>query len=123
MARAHAAQSRPADAEPILRQCLSAREKKEPDAWYTFNAKSMLGGALLGQKKYAEAAPLLLAGYKEMKKREKAISLPGQFRLREAADRLIELYTATNNPAELEMWRAERARYAEAERSTLPDKK
>jgi hypothetical protein len=43
--------------------------------------------------------------------------------LREAADRLIELYTATNNSDELAMWRAERAKYPEAERSTLPDKK
>jgi serine/threonine protein kinase/tetratricopeptide (TPR) repeat protein len=114
---------RPADAEPILRECLGVREKKEPDAWRTFNAKSMLGGALLGQKKYAEAAPLLLAGYKELKKREKAIPPQGQVRLREAADRLIELYTATNNLAELKMWRAERAKYTTAERPTLPEKK
>jgi len=30
----------------------------------------MLGGSLLGQKKYAEAEPLLLSGYEGMKQRE-----------------------------------------------------
>src|SRR5260370_3463044 len=58
------------DAEPVLRECLTIREKKEPDSWTTFNAKSMLGGALLGLKKYAEAEPLLLQGYEGMKERE-----------------------------------------------------
>ena len=43
----------------------------EPDTWTTFNTKSMLGGALLGQKKYAEAEPLLLKGYAGMKRRER----------------------------------------------------
>src|SRR5439155_45321 len=43
------------DAEPVLRQCLALREKLEPDTWTTFNTRSMLGGALLGRQKYAEA--------------------------------------------------------------------
>ena len=50
----------------------------------------MLGGALLGQKQYAEAEPLLVAGYEGMQKREK--SPPAEpDRLLEALDRLIEL--------------------------------
>ena len=40
-----------ADAEPVLRECLAVREKIQPDEWSTFNARSMLGGSLLGQKK------------------------------------------------------------------------
>ena len=47
------------EAEPLLRECLAIREKTQPDAWTTFNTQSLLGGALLGQKKYAEAEPLL----------------------------------------------------------------
>ena len=43
------------------------------------NTKSMLGGALLGQKKYAEAEPLLLAGYEGTKQREATI--PPQIRI------------------------------------------
>jgi len=74
----------------------------------------MLGGALLGQKKYADAEPLLLKGYEGMKQREKTISPQGATRLPEALDRLIELYTATNKPDEVKKWRAERAKYPEA---------
>jgi len=51
-----------AEAEPLLRECLAIREKTLPDLWKTFSTGSMLGGALLGQKKYAEAEPLLLKG-------------------------------------------------------------
>ncbi len=62
-----------ADAVEVLRECLSVREKSQPDAWTTFNAQSLLGGALLGQKKYADAEPLLRKGYEGMKQREKTI--------------------------------------------------
>ncbi len=70
-----------------------------------------LGAALLGQKKYADAEPLLLKGYEGMKQREKTIPPQGSTRLPEALDRLIELYTATNKPDEARKWRAERAKY------------
>jgi hypothetical protein len=99
------------DAEALLRECLAIREKTQPDAWNTFNAQSTLGGALLGQKKYAEAEPLLVKGYEGMKQREKPIPPQGVTRIPEALDRLIELYTATNKPDEAKKWRAERAKY------------
>ena len=51
-----------AESEPLLRECLVIREKMQPDAWTTFNTQSLLGGALLGQKKYADAEQLLLKG-------------------------------------------------------------
>jgi hypothetical protein len=74
----------------------------------------MLGGALLGQKKYADAEPLLRKGYEGMKRREKMIPDLGKIRLPEAVDRLIELYTATNKPDEVMKWQVERAKYREA---------
>ena len=101
------------DAEPVLRECLALREKKQPDLWSTFNTQSMLGGALLGQKKYADAEPLLVKGYEGMKQREKTIPPPGATRIPEALERLIELYTATNKPDEAKKWRVERAKYPE----------
>ena len=79
------------DAEPLLRECLAIREKKEPDAWTVFYTRSLLGGALLGQKKYADAEPLLLKSYQGMKQREKSIPAQGNMRIPEALDRLIEL--------------------------------
>jgi hypothetical protein len=52
---------------------LIIREKKIPDDFFTFNARSMLGGSLLGQKKYAEAEPLLLSAYEGLRQREDRI--------------------------------------------------
>jgi hypothetical protein len=112
-----------AAAEPLLRECLTIRAKQEPDAWTTFNTRSLLGGALLGQKKYAEAKPLLLQGYQGMKQREKTIPPQAATRIPEALDRLIELYTATNKPDEVEKWRAERAKYPQAKKPIAPEKK
>ena len=90
-----------------------------PDSWLTFNTQSLLDGALLGQKKYAEAEPLLLKGYEGMKTREKTIpQYGGGERIPEALDRLIELYTATNKPDEAKKWQAERAKYPKGKTKT-----
>jgi hypothetical protein len=55
--------------------------------------------------------PLLREGYKGLKARAGSIPPASAARIPEAADRLIELYTARNRPEEVEKWRAERARY------------
>src|SRR5262249_24992680 len=57
-------------AEEILRTCFLLREKKDPDGWNTFQTQSLLGAALLGQQKYAEAEPLLLAGHQGLNARQ-----------------------------------------------------
>ena len=46
---------------------------KRPDDWSRFDTQSLLGDSLLGQKKYAEAEPLLLSGYEGLKAREARI--------------------------------------------------
>jgi tetratricopeptide (TPR) repeat protein len=102
---------KPGAAESVLRECLELRERHQPGAWVTFNTRSMLGGALLGQKRYAEAELLLLAGYQGMKERRGSIPPAAQARLAEAADRLVELYTALRDPGQVSRWRAERAAY------------
>jgi eukaryotic-like serine/threonine-protein kinase len=99
------------ESEPLLRECLAIREKTQPDAWSTFNTRSVLGGSLLGQKMYADAEPLLLAGYEGLKQREKSIPPQGAIGLPEALDRLIEFSTATNKPDQVKKWQAERAKY------------
>jgi serine/threonine protein kinase len=101
-------QHKHAEAEPLLRDCLSLRTKQQPDAWTTFNAKSLLGDALLGQKKYAEAEPLLLEGYEGMKQREAKIPPQGKVRLGEALDRLVQLYDAWGKPDQADHWRQRR---------------
>ncbi len=96
-----------AEAEPLARECLEIRENQLPDAWQTFNTKSLLGGALLGQKKYAEAEPFLLKGYEGMKQREKTIPPQGRPRLTEALERLVQLYEAMDKKDEAAKWRKE----------------
>jgi tetratricopeptide (TPR) repeat protein len=100
-------QSKGTKAEPVLRECLTIHEKKLPDSWATFHAQSLLGGALLGQKKYKEAEPLLLQGYEGMERRQGQMPAAARPRLREALERLIELYEATAQAEQAARWRQE----------------
>ena len=94
-------------AEPFLRECLSYRVQTQSDAWTTFNTKSLLGGALLGQKKYVEAEPLLLAGYVGMKHREKMIPPQSKPSLVDALERLVQLCGAMGKKTDAAKWQKE----------------
>jgi eukaryotic-like serine/threonine-protein kinase len=87
-----------AEAEPLARECLELRQIIMPDDWRTFNARSMLGGCLLGQKKYTEAEPLLLSGYEGLKQRKDKIPTAGSMRPQQALERLVQLYDETGRP-------------------------
>jgi hypothetical protein len=95
------------EAEGYLRESLTTREKRERDGWATFYTQSLLGRALLGQKRYAEAEPLLLQGYEGMKQREKSIPPQMQARLTGALERLVALYDAWGKKDEAAKWRKE----------------
>ena len=103
-------QAKYSEAEPLLRESLAIREKTQPDVWTTFNTKSLLGGALLGQKKYTDAELLLVRGYEGMTQHEKSITGTGKLCLPEALDRLILLYTETNKPEEVKRRQGEKIR-------------
>lgn len=60
-------------AEKFLREALQIREQKTPDAWERYQVESMLGATLLGLRKYSEARPLLIAGYRGMLQRQSSI--------------------------------------------------
>jgi tetratricopeptide (TPR) repeat protein len=97
------------EAESVLREALRLREKLEPEAWNTFNAQSLLGEALAGQKKYADAESMLVQGFDGLKAR--AAQIPEQYRalrLAEAADRLVRLCEAQGRNEEAAKWRKER---------------
>jgi hypothetical protein len=97
-------QHKATDAEPILRQCLAIRQKKQLDVWSTFNTQSMLGEALLDQKKYADAEPLLRQGYEGMKQRQDKIPPQSKSRLHMALECLVQLYEATDTKDEAAKW-------------------
>jgi len=93
-----------AKAEPLLRECLAGRDKIEPNAYRTFEAKSMLGAALLGQRKYSEAERWLIIGYQGMKEREATIPPQYHVRLLEALERLVQFYEVTGNKEKAREW-------------------
>jgi eukaryotic-like serine/threonine-protein kinase len=105
-------------AEALLRDCLKVRQEAEPNAWTTFHTQSVLGGSLLGQKKLAEAEPLLLQGYEGMHQRASKIPAAAKIRLVEAAQCLVDLYVALDRPDQAAAWRKTVA----AEGARLPPK-
>src|SRR5262249_46953872 len=95
-----------ADAERLLREALTLREKSDPDGLPTFQVRSLLGGALLGQGRYADAEPLILSGYEGMKRGEGAIPPAARKWLADAGRRVVELYERWGRTAEAAAWRA-----------------
>jgi PHD/YefM family antitoxin component YafN of YafNO toxin-antitoxin module len=97
-------QSKGSAAEPILRESLAIRVKAIPDDYRRFNTASLLGGVLLSQGRYAEAEPLIVAGYEGMKARKAKIPL--NFNLNEAGERIVQLYRAWGKPEKATEWAA-----------------
>jgi len=77
------------DAEFALRACLDLRAERIPNHWLRYNAMSLLGRALLGQDKLAEAEPLVVGGYAGLS--ADPDTLPQ--RLSEARQGVVDLYT------------------------------
>jgi hypothetical protein len=93
------------EAEPVLRDCLKTRVQLHPNTWLTFSTQAALRASLLGQRRYAHAEPLLLAGYQGMKAREKTVPPRERSRLLETAQHLAELYDAWGRKDQADVWR------------------
>ena len=103
-------------AEPILRECVAILQKKQPEAWTTFRAQSLLGVALLGQQKYAEAEPLLVEAYEGLKAREGQIpQFYARLRVGEAGQRIVVLYEAWGKAEKAALWQTRVPRPLEGE--------
>ncbi|MBK8099516.1 MAG: serine/threonine protein kinase [Planctomycetes bacterium] len=81
-----------AEAETLLREVLPIREAKLAGAWQPEVSRSQLGSALLGQRRFAEAEPLLLAGAEGLLQRVESMPAGARFRVREAVSRVVDLY-------------------------------
>jgi hypothetical protein len=124
LARLRLAQRRPAEAEPMARHALAFYQERFPDHWERHDALSLVGAALAGQKKYAEAEPLLVQGYEGLKEREARIPfLWRKKRPAEAGARIVNLYNAWGKTDKADEWRkrlnAEKANSQEV-RGTRP---
>jgi tetratricopeptide (TPR) repeat protein len=93
------------ESEAIVREALTIHENKQPDSWRRFHLMSVLGGALLGQQKYAEAEPLLLQGYEGLKQREWIFQSGWKYRITEAGERIVHFYEVTHQPETARAWR------------------
>jgi Tetratricopeptide repeat. len=92
-------------AESLLRESMSLGDRHFPESWHRHHARSLLGGALLGQQKFKEAEPLLLEGYVGMQAREDQIPGDANVPLTQAEERLVQLYDAWNKPDQAAQWR------------------
>lgn len=103
------ADGKPAEAELKLRESLRIRQRGQPDEWTTFDAESMLGEALMEQKKYAAAERSLLAGYEGIKQRQADLPVQDRRQLDRARKRLVRLYEAWGKDDEAAKWRQKSA--------------
>jgi serine/threonine-protein kinase len=95
LARVQIAQGRGAATESSLRDVLTAREKLYPAGdWRIAQAQSLLGGALLAQKRYAEAEPLMVAADRGL---EPVPGIQDRERVANRA-RLVALYEKSGRP-------------------------
>ena len=94
-----------AESEPLAREALEAEKKVQPDDWQRYRAESLLGASLAGEKKYADAEPLLVEGYKEMLARKDRIDVPDWYHLNLAREWLVQLYQASGKPEKAAEWR------------------
>ena len=93
------------EAESIFRESLAVAQNTQPDSWYTFQNRWLLGGVLVRQAKYAEAEPLLVQGYAGMRAREATAPSGGPASLTETAKQLVGFYEQRSRRQEAAAWR------------------
>jgi len=102
------------EAEPFAREAVEMSERGEVKHYYWVGA---LGAVLVGQRKYAEAEPLLLQGYEGSKRHGLADYPANRKRLTKMAGWIVHLYEGTNQRDKAREWR-ERTKASEP--STAP---
>jgi eukaryotic-like serine/threonine-protein kinase len=105
LALAYQSEGKFAENEPLAREAVEFDRRKRPDDWQRFRAECLLGASLAGQKKYAEAEPLLLAGYQGMAARKERIAVPDRYHLELAGEWIVQLYLDWGKPEKAAEWR------------------
>jgi tetratricopeptide (TPR) repeat protein len=107
------------EAEALLREAVAIRSAKEPDGWRVAVSHALLGAALLGQQRFAEAEPLLVGGAEALLARAESVPPPARFRVREAVQRVVDFYARADVPVG-EAVRAEKGALWRARLAELP---
>jgi len=106
LALAYLSQGKFAQGEPLAREALETNRKIQPDEWQRYYDESLLGACLVGQKKYAEAEPLLISGYQGMEaRRDRILDLPDRHQLDSFGGWIVRLYQVWDKPEKATEWR------------------
>ena len=105
LALAYLSQGKFTQSEALAREAMEFFHRKLPDDWRQFRAKSLLGASLAGQKKYAEAEPLLLEGYLGMLKRKDQMGDWDWPHIDRTRGWIVQLYHVWGQPAKTAEWR------------------
>ncbi len=110
------AQQNYAEATTLLREGLRLEEKHDVDAGWRFYVMNLLGASLAGQKKYADAEPLLLQSGQGLQQRQASLApyLNAPRRITESLERLVQLYDAWGKPAQAAEWKQKLAAFQQA---------
>jgi serine/threonine protein kinase/tetratricopeptide (TPR) repeat protein len=101
----------PDGAEKALRRWLATRREADPNHWTTASSEVLLGAMLVKRGKWGEAEQPLKDGYRRLETLQGELPPAAQVRLAQAADWLVELYTAWGKPGQADEWRRVRAKY------------
>ena len=93
------------EAEPVLRELVAARGENSPQPWRRGYAQSLLGASLSGQRRFAEAEPLVVGGYEGMTAHRAAIPAFFNGFIVRAGRHVVDLYTAWGKPSQADEWR------------------
>jgi non-specific serine/threonine protein kinase/serine/threonine-protein kinase len=107
LALALLSQGKFSQAETLAREVVETDRKTRPDDWQRFRAETLLGASLAGQKKYAEAEPLLLEGYQRMAARKERIEVPEWYHMDRAREWIAKLYQAWGKPEKAAEWKSQ----------------
>jgi serine/threonine protein kinase/Tfp pilus assembly protein PilF len=90
--------------EAPLREALAVYEKTMPDSWERYDCEALLGVSLTGQKRFADAEPLLIAGYEGMLKQKDTASASERADLPKRADSILNLYHDWGKAEKIAEW-------------------
>ncbi len=114
------AQQNYAEAVTLLREGLRLTEKHDLDAGYRLYVMNLLGASLAGQKKYADAEPLLVESCHGLQQHQTSLTpyLNAPRRIKESLERLVQLYDAWGKPAQAAEWKQKLATFQQAAKAT-----
>jgi hypothetical protein len=92
------------EAERGVREALAAFDKAGTDDWRPHRARALLGATLVGQRKYADAEPLLLAGHEGLASRQATIPFENRIALARSINWIVQLYREWGKPDKAAEW-------------------